>query len=42
VLPVTIHASDDNGPIDMEIDVEWHVMRNFKPGLLLGLDTMID
>jgi hypothetical protein len=42
VLPVTMHASDANGPIDVEMDVEWHVMRNFKPGLLLGLDTMID
>jgi hypothetical protein len=42
VLPVTIHARDALGPVDVEMDVEWHVMRNFKPGLLLGLDTMID
>jgi hypothetical protein len=42
VLPVTIHARDADGPVNVEMDVEWHVMRNFKPGLLLGLDTMID
>jgi hypothetical protein len=42
VLPVTIHARDALGAVDVEMDVEWHVMRNFKPGLLLGLDTMID
>jgi hypothetical protein len=42
VLPVTFHARDASGPVDVEVDVEWHVMRNFKPGLLLGLDTMID
>jgi hypothetical protein len=42
VLPVTIHARDADGPVNVEMDVEWHVMRNFKPGLLLGLDTMLD
>jgi hypothetical protein len=42
VLPITIHARDTNKPVDVEVDVEWHVMRDFKPGLLLGLDTMID
>jgi hypothetical protein len=42
VLPVTIHARDAFGAVDVEMDVERHVMRNFKPGLLLGLDTMID
>jgi hypothetical protein len=42
VLPVTFHARDASGLVDVEVNVEWHVMRNFKPGLLLGLDTMID
>jgi hypothetical protein len=42
VLPVTVHACDGSGLIDVEMDVERHVLRNFKPGLLLGLDTMID
>jgi hypothetical protein len=42
VLPVTIHAHDADGPVNVEMDVEWHVMRDFKPGLLLGLDTMLD
>jgi hypothetical protein len=42
VLPIIVHARDAIGPVDLELDVEWHVMRDFKPGLLLGLDTMID
>jgi hypothetical protein len=42
VLPVTILTRDVDGPVNVEIDVEWHVMWDFKPGLLLGLDTMID
>jgi hypothetical protein len=42
VLPVTFHAHDADGPVNVEMDVEWHVMRDFKPGLLLGLDTMLD
>jgi hypothetical protein len=42
VLPMTIHPEDGAGPVDLEIDVQWHVMRNFKPGLLLGLNAIID
>jgi hypothetical protein len=42
VLPLTIQSADDQGPIEVELDVEFHVMRDFAPGLLLGLDTMID
>jgi hypothetical protein len=26
VLPVTFHARDASGPLDVEMDVEWHVM----------------
>jgi hypothetical protein len=39
VLPATVHARDASGPVNVEMDVEWHVMRNFKPGLLLVLST---
>jgi hypothetical protein len=42
VLPVTLNAKDADGPVDVELDVEFHVMKDFTPGLLLGLDTMID
>jgi hypothetical protein len=42
VLPVTLNAKDAEGPVDVELDVEFHVVKDFTPGLLLGLDTMID
>jgi hypothetical protein len=42
VLPVTLTAKDAHGPVDVELDVEFHVMQDFTPGLLLGLDTMLD
>jgi hypothetical protein len=42
VLPVTLNAKDADGPLDVELDMEFHVMKDLTPGLLLGLDTMID
>jgi hypothetical protein len=42
VLPVTIQATDDHSPNEVELDIEFHVMKDFAPGLLLGLDTIID
>jgi hypothetical protein len=39
---MTIHTKNDAGLLNLEIDVEWHVMKGFKPGLLLGLNAMID
>jgi hypothetical protein len=42
VLLVTVQGSDNGAQVDVKMDVEWHDMRNFKLGLLLGLDTMID
>jgi hypothetical protein len=42
VLPMTLTAKDADGPVDVELEVEFHVMQNFTPGLLLGLNTMLD
>jgi hypothetical protein len=39
---VTLTANDAAGPVDVELDVEFHVVKGFTPGLLLGLDTMLD